>query len=88
MLAEWELSGKNGAEELGDKIYTAKRLAVIKAEGGPADLPSHLTLLAKYAEGDAEKIKKHYPQSLVMNYSYFYPFVLYWTGKAPDAPAA
>jgi hypothetical protein len=83
MLAEWEVK----SEEFGSKLFTSKRLAVIKESGAPGDLPSHLILLAKYVKGDEGKTLAFYPRSLNMNYSYVYPFVLYWTGKAPETAA-
>ena len=51
------------------------------------ELPSHLRILSRIPSLTKEKAKEFYPQSLLMNYSMFYPFVLYPTGEAPPAVA-
>jgi len=51
-------------------------------------LPSHLRLLSRFLKmpgqtADVASVKIHYPQSLLLNYPSFYPFILYKTGEPP-----
>lgn len=51
-------------------------------------LPSHLRLLSRFLKmpgqsADPKSVNLHYPQSLLLNYPSFYPFILYKTGEPP-----
>jgi hypothetical protein len=52
------------------------------------DFPSHIRLLSRYIHtlnpANAANVRHFYPQSLLMNYAYFFPFVLYHSGKPPS----
>jgi hypothetical protein len=74
VLAQYELDGP-----LEKKTYFD---AIVNVEESKT-LPSHLRILSRIPSLTKEKAKELYPQSLLMNYSMFYPFVLYPTGEAP-----
>ena len=76
LLAQWEID----AEWLGKTLY---KDAYINAIISDENLASHLRLLSRYINQDKEAAFKKYPESLLMNYSYFYPFLLYPTGEEP-----
>ena len=44
-----------------------------------------MILLSKYVENAKETVMKKYPESLLMNYAYFYPLILTPTGDEPAA---
>ena len=74
-LAEWE------KEWLGATLYKKEYLEVLQNPDLAKELPSHLRLLGRIA---GKKASEMYPQSLLMNYSMFYPITLYPTGRAPQ----
>jgi len=76
LLAQWEID----AEWLGKTLY---KDAYINAIISDENLASHLRLLSRYINQDKEAAFKKYPEALLMNYSYFYPFILYPTGEEP-----
>jgi len=46
-------------------------------------MPSHIRIMSTILEKKKERVLETYPQSMLMNYSYFYPIDLYHTGKKP-----
>jgi hypothetical protein len=49
------------------------------------DMPSHLRVLSRIIDKKKEMVLDKYPESLLINYSNFYPDYLYHTGKQPLA---
>jgi hypothetical protein len=47
------------------------------------DMPSHLRVLSRIINKKKELVLEMYPESLLINYSNFYPDYLYHTGKQP-----
>jgi hypothetical protein len=80
-MAEWE------NKWLGDKLLLEKYVTAIITPDQSKDLPSHLRILARSVNNKADEVVSTYPQSLTMNYSMFYPFVLYPTGMDPKSGA-
>ena len=77
-LAQWEVD----AEWLGTALYQEKYTNAILTD---KNFPAHLILLSKYVENAKETVMKKYPESLLMNYAYFYPLILTPTGDEPAA---
>ena len=77
-LAQWEVD----AEWLGAELYQEKYTNAILTD---KNFPAHLILLSKYVENAKETVMKKYPESLLMNYAYFYPLILTPTGDEPAA---
>ena len=77
-LAQWEVD----AEWLGSVLYQEKYTNAILTD---KNFPAHLILLSKYVENAKETVMKKYPESLLMNYAYFYPLILTPTGDEPAA---
>ena len=77
-LAQWEVD----AEWLGSALYQEKYTNAILTD---KNFPAHLILLSKYVENAKETVMKKYPESLLMNYAYFYPLILTPTGDEPAA---
>jgi len=75
-LAQWEVD----ADFLGSTLYQDKYLTAIMSD---ENLPAHLRLLSRFLDGHKENAMKKYPESVLMNYAYFYPLVLYPTGNEP-----
>ena len=75
-LAQWEVD----AEWLGAALYQEKYTNAILTD---KNFPAHLILLSKYVENAKETVMKKYPESLLMNYAYFYPLILTPTGDEP-----
>jgi len=46
-------------------------------------MPSHIRILSKVVGKKKEEVMKLYPESLLMNYSNFYPIDLYHSGRPP-----
>jgi len=69
-----------------DLITDTYASAISSAESAK-DLPSHLRLLSRFLNEKgapkSEDIRRMYPQSLLLNYAAFYPFILYHTGVKP-----
>jgi len=57
----------------------------IRAVISSNDMPSHLRLLSRVIDKKKEMVLEKYPESLLINYSNFYPDYLYHTGKAPSS---
>ena len=80
-LAVWE------NEWLEKRLLKDEYMTAIMDKAVNINLPSHLRVLSRYAGvQDVETARAMYPQSVLMNYSMFYPFNLYPTGKPPVAP--
>ena len=75
-LAQWEVD----SDFLGSTLYEDKYLTAIMSD---ENLPAHLRLLSRVLDGHKENAMKKYPESVLMNYAYFYPLVLYPTGNEP-----
>ena len=75
-LAQWEVD----SDFLGSTLYQDKYLTAIMSD---ENLPAHLRLLSRFLDGHKENAMKKYPESVLMNYAYFYPLVLYPTGNEP-----
>lgn len=74
------------SEWVPDLITDTYASAISSAESAK-ELPSHLRLLSRYLNQEASTkvsdVRRMYPQSLLLNYAAFYPFVLYHTGVKP-----
>jgi hypothetical protein len=74
-MAAWEI---RAFRELFKEDYIT---AVISSN----DIPSHLRVLSRTIDKKKEMVLEKYPESLLINYSNFYPDYLYHTGKQPLA---
>ena len=77
-MAEWEKMW------LGSNLFKDEYMVAIVTPDQNKDLPSHLRLLANGVNNVKEQAMNVYPQSCMMNYSMFYPFILYPTGVPPN----
>ena len=80
-MAEWEKVW------LGANLFKDKYMVAVVTAAQNKDLPSHLRLLANGVNNVKDQAMNAYPQSFLMNYSMFYPFVLYPTGLPPNGEA-
>jgi hypothetical protein len=80
-MAEWEKGW------LGTKLFKDEYMVAVVTAAQNKDLPSHLRLLANGVNNVKDQAMNAYPQSVLMNYSMFYPFVLYPTGLPPNGEA-
>ena len=68
-------------------LITDTYASAISSADSAKDLPSHLRLLSRFLNQEASTkvsdVRIRYPQSLLLNYASFYPFVLYHTGVKP-----
>ena len=80
-MAEWEKAW------LGANLFKDPYMVAVVTAAQNKDLPSHLRLLANGVNNVKEQAMNAYPQSFLMNYSMFYPFVLYPTGLPPNGEA-
>jgi hypothetical protein len=80
-MAEWEKAW------LGANLFKDQYMVAVVTAAQNKDLPSHLRLLANGVNNVKEQAMNAYPQSFLMNYSMFYPFVLYPTGLPPNGEA-
>lgn len=48
-----------------------------------SELPSHIRMLSRVVKETDGSVTDLYPHTVLMNYSHFYPVVLYHTGRAP-----
>lgn len=52
--------------------------------GDVTNLPSHIRMVSRIIKETKGTLAKLYPETVLMNYSYFYPVTLYHTGKDPE----
>jgi len=52
--------------------------------GDVTNLPSHIRMVSRIIKETKGSLANLYPETVLMNYSYFYPVTLYHTGKEPE----